>query len=240
MKRKMGLIAALLMAAAVLTACNESKFNGNRTGNESQFVMEYSIFNSTDSQVLKLGEGDVIDAEVVTNSGSVSVTIAKEGEEPVYENEAVATGTFHVEVPESGEYKITVVGKNAKGSVSFVKVAGDTEDIEAGERPHVIYVMDNSEGNFDGMPLPYISLDKEAGTFVFSYDALSSYLPYGKYEIDYDVLKAVTDDGLYTYVFEVVDDNTLKFRQEGSSEIKLIDENMEAPAVWDGLVFKAK
>lgn len=105
-----------------LAACkNQPKFNGSRTGNDSQLIMEYSAFNTTDSQKLDLQQGDTLAAAIVSNSGSLSVTIQKEGEEPIYQRESIPTGEFSIEIPEDGFYVISVVGENAAGSLSFVK-----------------------------------------------------------------------------------------------------------------------
>ena len=85
--------------------------------------MEYSIFDGTDSQKLKLEEGDIINADIVSDAGSISITIQKDDEEPVYEGTNIPTCHFQVTVPESGAYVITATGKKAEGSVSFTKIA---------------------------------------------------------------------------------------------------------------------
>ena len=84
--------------------------------------------------------------------------------------------------------------------------------------------------------VPALALDTEAGTFSFSFDALSSYLPIGRCEQDGGVLRCLTDDGLYTYLFRVVNETTLAFIAEGSAPVRLTDERLGAPVV-DGSVF---
>lgn len=125
MKKLLGIFLTLSVCAGI-TACSgmrneDATFNGSRTGNDSQFIMEYTILNSTDSQLLELEEGDVIDAEVVSDAGKVSITIQKDGEDPVYESEDAVTDTFAIVIEESGVYEITVTGEKAEGSVSFIK-----------------------------------------------------------------------------------------------------------------------
>lgn len=64
--------------------------------------------------MLDLEKGDIIEADIVNNSSTLSVKIQKDDTEPVYDNENVSTGTFEIEIEESGTYKITATGKKAK------------------------------------------------------------------------------------------------------------------------------
>lgn len=101
------------------------------------------------------------------------------------------------------------------------------------------YVLQASVSEEEEMFLPCLGLDREEETFSFGFDILSSYLSCGTYEIKDDVLTAVTDDGMYQYRFKVIDENTLEFMQEGSSEVKLINEEMGI-SVRDGAIFKKR
>lgn len=124
MKKYLFLSAAILTVFS-LTACRDSNFSGSRIGDDSHLIMEYRIFNGTDSQLLELEKGDVIDAELVIDSGQLSVKIQKEKDDPVYEtNNIVSSDTFQVPIEESGSYKVTVTGEKAKGSVKFEKNSG--------------------------------------------------------------------------------------------------------------------
>lgn len=119
--RKIACVVCGWMLAASLTACGPvSDFDGSRTGNDQQLVMEYSMFNTTDSQNLSAKTGDTIHAEIVVDSGSLSVKIQKDEEEPVYEaHDITASNEYDVEIEESGTYTVTVTGEKTKGSVSF-------------------------------------------------------------------------------------------------------------------------
>jgi len=79
-------------------------------------------------------------------------------------------------------------------------------------------------------PLKPIVILKEDNQFVFSYSALSSYLPIGTYKIDENQLILSTDDGKYHYTFEIGEDDALIFKKEDSSAISLGD-------IKDGSVF---
>ena len=54
-------------------------------------------------------------------------------------------------------------------------------------------------------------------TFTFNFSPISSYLGYGTYKIDGSRLTLNTNDGYYTYVFDMVA-NTLIFDADASSE----------------------
>lgn len=75
------------------------------------------------------------------------------------------------------------------------------------------YVYDDK--NLD---IPMLVLCEEDRSFRFTYSALSSYLPIGKYEITDKELILNTDDGLYSYYF-YVDDGGYIFNAEKSSHI---------------------
>ena len=118
--KKIILIVCTLVFLISLTACG-TKFDGSRTGNDSEFIMEYSVLNTTDAQDLTIEAGDTISAKIVVDKGSLSIKIQKDGEEPIYESNGISiSNEFDVEIDESGTYTVEVTGKKAKGSVSFM------------------------------------------------------------------------------------------------------------------------
>lgn len=82
-----------------------------------------------------------------------------------------------------------------------------------------IYVLNNNKNEFT----PEIVLNTIDNTFSFSYDVLSSYLSVGTYIESQERLELITDDGKYHYVFDIVDESTLKFNKDESSNVTLID-----------------
>ncbi len=118
MKKMLSILCAIMIIVS-LTACS-SDFDGSRTGNDNEFSMEYKVLNKTDSQDLKLQNGDKINAKIIIDGGTLAIKIQKDDEEPIYESDGIsASNEFEVEVEESGIYTITVTGKKAKGSVNF-------------------------------------------------------------------------------------------------------------------------
>ena len=110
----------VLLIILSLTACT-SKFDGSRTGNDSQFIMDFKVLDKTDSQLLELEQGDIIDVDIASDSGQLNIEVQKDNDEPIYKSENVPTSSFQIEIPESGTYKFSVTGEKAKGSVCFIK-----------------------------------------------------------------------------------------------------------------------
>ena len=118
--KKIITIFSVIVLITSLAACSPD-FNGSRTGNDKQLIMEYTEFNTTDSQDFVVEAGDTIHTEIVIEDGQLSYKIQKNDDEPIAESEGIFFSVdFDVEVEESGTYTVTVTGEKAKGSVKFV------------------------------------------------------------------------------------------------------------------------
>ena len=115
----------VVLAAVLLAGCRSATFNGSRTGNDSQLIMEYAVFNTTDSQTLELERGDRLLVEIVQEKGTLSLSIEGEGEESLYADENAQSGSFELEIPEDGSYQVTVSGEKARGRLSVVRLEQD-------------------------------------------------------------------------------------------------------------------
>ncbi len=121
----------------------------------------------------------------------------------------------------------------------FCSSCGSTQSDEREPETEVtkIYLMETEE--VDGRFAPYLQLNTATKSFFFSYSILSSYLPHGQYDIADGILTAKTEDRKYIYVFDVVDENTLKFITDSSSEVEPIDEKIDV-RIEDGACFIQK
>ena len=118
MKKIMTIFSVMLLIIS-LSACSPD-FHGSRTGNDNQLIMEYTAFNTTDSQDLVVEAGDTIHVGIVIEDGHLSYKIQKNDDEPIAESESIFfSEEFDVEVKESGTYTVTVTGEKAKGSVKI-------------------------------------------------------------------------------------------------------------------------
>lgn len=103
-----------------VTACNKPEFNGNRTGDDSRFIMDYTMMNKTETHELKLEQGDSVNVSIESQSGRLDILFTDSSGNEIYKGDNAASGSYVLEIIKSDIYIITVTGKNAKGSVSFI------------------------------------------------------------------------------------------------------------------------
>lgn len=117
--RKVITFLSVVLSIISLTACSP-EFNGSSTGNDTQFIMEYSILNKSDYRNMPLKAGDIVKTSIVSNSGSVSIEVENSIGEVIYSDEDIPTSDFEIAIPQDDTYKFTVTGHHAKGSVKFI------------------------------------------------------------------------------------------------------------------------
>lgn len=100
-----------------LAAC-QPDFNGSRMGTPRELHMSYTAFDTTEEQTLSLEAGEEIALSLVSQAGTLSVTIWKGDEDPIYEGDGLTTQDFTVEVEEAGLYTVAITGYGAVGSVA--------------------------------------------------------------------------------------------------------------------------
>lgn len=83
------------------------------------------------------------------------------------------------------------------------------------------YVLEQTETK--AVTLPHVTISKD--DISFTYDYLSSYLPYGTYTIEGNILTMTTTDGKYKYLFQVKGDKLI-FQKDESSEVNLKDDRL--------------
>ena len=135
------LISGLIIATAFsATACKSNvKFDGERTGNDSEFILEYEMFNGPDSQDLKLQKGDSLEVDVLNDGGTLNMDIVKKDDgETLYEGENLRTSSFEIKAPEDGIYEVTVEGEKAVGIMDLEKNDQAEMIIKNGEDTKVI------------------------------------------------------------------------------------------------------
>ena len=120
------------IAAYFFIARPNVKFDGDRVCSTDpvSFYLRFSVMNKADAQTLSLQEGDTLAVSWLIESGSVDVLIAMEGEPPLYQANGRGKGdeaAFDLTIPKTGDYAITVSGKNAKGWLRFEGAGGQTE-----------------------------------------------------------------------------------------------------------------
>ena len=118
------LIAAAVAAALIFLPGQEVKFSGDRvkSADPARFYLRFDRMNKDDAETLSLREGDALRVSWSIESGSVSLTVSMAGEEPIYQANDRGKGdeaAFELTVPKTGDYKISISARNAKGWMEF-------------------------------------------------------------------------------------------------------------------------
>jgi len=103
----------------IATGCGKQTFNGSSTGNDEQFVLDYSVLNCTKTHDIKLEKGATINVIIENKSGRVDVFVEDVDGEKIYKGDDASSGKFSLEIPKTSTYKFSVTGTNAKGNISF-------------------------------------------------------------------------------------------------------------------------
>lgn len=109
----------------------------------------------------------------------------------------------------------TDTADTSAAETSVIKALETNESMEPAENNTKLYLLKTDAEEF----IPQLILNDEEKTFSFSYDVLSSYLAVGTYTESNGQLELKTDDGKYHYIFDIIDENTLKFNLESSSDV---------------------
>ena len=92
------------------------------------------------------------------------------------------------------------------------------------------------EGTENELIKATVTIDTKNKTISFPVDPLSSYLPYGNYEIEDGYLRGKTDDGEYYITLEIIDKETLKFLEE-ESFVPVMQGARLTKVLYDGAIF---
>ena len=118
----------LTLLSILLAGCGKpGVFDGSRVSNEDGFWMEYTILNKEETADLQLTEGERLQLVFAHTAGNVDVVVSRRDKEPIYRGTMQENADFILTVPETGTYRISVTGHQAKGKVSFTRMAAKTE-----------------------------------------------------------------------------------------------------------------
>jgi hypothetical protein len=108
-----------LLIILTVNGCTVQVFNGSRTGDNNQFIMNYTVLSRSETHEMKLEEGSTIDVDIENKSGRLDILVEDINGEVIYKGNNVSTGEFSIVIPKTNNYIITVSGKKAIGSVAF-------------------------------------------------------------------------------------------------------------------------
>ena len=118
----------LLAISCLMTGCGKpSAFEGSRVSDENGFWMEYSILNREETVDLSLEEGEQLRVSMAHTVGNADVIIGRVGKEPIYKGSGQTEADFILTIPETGTYRISITGHQAKGVASFIRIPAEGE-----------------------------------------------------------------------------------------------------------------
>ncbi len=118
--RKIYAIVLSCILAAVVSGCANPVFEGTRTADDRQFVLEYTMFTGEQTHELQLQEGASVDVTIQADSGRVDIVVTGPDGKEIYKGDYASSGDFSLGIQQTGTYRISVTGKRAAGGVSFI------------------------------------------------------------------------------------------------------------------------
>lgn len=127
MKKKNHIALAVLLVLCLLcTGCaNDTIYSRTRTAD--RYYLRLKPLNETMTETYTLQAGDAIAVTMEVESGALDILIARQGGEVVYRGNEVQSGSFVLEITESGKYDISVTGRQGRGTLTFEMKRGDTK-----------------------------------------------------------------------------------------------------------------
>lgn len=116
------IIGILILASTLLTltGCEKPVFNGSSTGNDTRFIMDFTVLNETRTHQMPLQAGDVLDVVIEKEEGRLDILVRDSTGEVIYKGDDADSAAFSLEITRSDTYTFSVTGVDAKGNVSFI------------------------------------------------------------------------------------------------------------------------
>ncbi len=110
----------ILMLTIVLGACAAGAQPAGQ-GDDKAYSLAFTQWNGERNHELSLEAGDTLQVEITHGGGDIRLSIHAMDGSAVYRGRGLTSCAFTVEVPASGRYVVTVLGKDANGQVSVKK-----------------------------------------------------------------------------------------------------------------------
>lgn len=115
---KMEVLFFALIAVFSLTACGKKEaFQGNIAEDDTCYDMTFDWLDTAYTYDIYLETGDSIEVLLEKERGKVSLLIQIGDEEPLYQGDDMEPSTFAVNIKETGNYTVKIIGQKAKGHI---------------------------------------------------------------------------------------------------------------------------
>lgn len=119
-------LAILLLLCLLWTGCENDTIY-SRTKTADRYYLRLKPLNDTMTETYTLKAGDAIAVTMEVESGALDILIARQGGEVVYRGNEVDSGSFVLEITESGKYEISVTGRQGRGTLIFEMERGENK-----------------------------------------------------------------------------------------------------------------
>ena len=129
----------LVMCLVVLTLFGCGRGNGNynqvtavgrvSSQTDTRISSKHKLLDGREQYTIHVSDGEelAVRVSILTQNGSLSLTIGKRDSTPVYTGNDMESGTFTVYLRESGDYSVIIDANNHEGSYSL---DWDNSDLE--------------------------------------------------------------------------------------------------------------
>lgn len=94
-----------------------ARFNGSSLLNPDEIAMDYTILNGRFTHTMRFQSGDVLDVELQVDEGTLGILITDSDGAILYQNDNLETSQFHLEIPQTDSYQVTITGDHTQGSI---------------------------------------------------------------------------------------------------------------------------
>lgn len=113
----------ILLISLFFVSCENISFNGSRTGNNSQFIVDFKVLNTSKTHTMNLEAGERIDVVISLESGDLKVYVYDSNNNYSYRSDKAFSTDFTLTIDHDDNYTFEIVGRNsAKGRVEFKKI----------------------------------------------------------------------------------------------------------------------
>jgi hypothetical protein len=120
MRRICAVLLGCIAVLAAVSGCAKQTFEGTRTSDDKRFVLEYTAFTGEQAHELELQQGASIDVTIQAETGRIDIVATGPDGKEIYKGNHASSGSFALEIQQTGTYRFSVTGRRAAGGASFV------------------------------------------------------------------------------------------------------------------------
>ncbi len=119
--KKVAFLTMLLLPLLLLAACTSGSYSALMAVENNTFTsmqMRYQQFNGYKAKELRLNEGETceVTVDIVSDEGSLSLSITDQDGESYYQGTDLPTSNFSVSLDKAGDYTIRIDAQKHSGS----------------------------------------------------------------------------------------------------------------------------